>query len=183
MEERKPIPHFETHYEVSNLGRIRDITKPWSPIKLPFTTPKWYERIYLWGAYKIHRLVAQTFIPNPYNKPQVNHKDGVKNNNKLENLERMTSKENNKHSRDVLWNKQWFYKWMKSHMEWKRWALHPKSRPINQLTKQWEFIKRWACAPEIQRELWIAQSGIRYCTNKTWRYHSAWWFKREYATD
>ena len=62
-----------------------------------------YVRVELWAdgvgkKYLLHRLLAQTFIPNPSDKPQVNHIDGDKLNNSLSNLEWVTQSENQKHA-------------------------------------------------------------------------------------
>ena len=68
-------------------------------------TKKGYERVSLSSpskekyksSYQVHRLVAEAFVPNPENKPQVNHKDGNKLNNHYSNLEWVTNTENHEH--------------------------------------------------------------------------------------
>lgn len=59
--------------------------------------------LYGYGRKKGHRMVAETYIPNPNNLPQVNHIDENKTNNSVENLEWITNQENNEHSHAFFW--------------------------------------------------------------------------------
>lgn len=86
-------------YEVSTHGRVRN-TKS-GRILVPIPDKDGYLRVHLNNDHtvkKIHRLVAEVFIPNPMNKPCVNHINGDKTNNQIENLEWVTVIENSRHA-------------------------------------------------------------------------------------
>lgn len=106
MEEWRAIEGTNGMYEVSNTGKVRSnnylghgVTKE---IKPHVKKSGYVElRIYINGKRKscrLHRLVADAFIPNLENKPQVNHKDGNKQNNYVDNLEWSTASENIRHA-------------------------------------------------------------------------------------
>ena len=88
-------------YSVSSAGRVRnDQTKV---IRRTNVNKFGYERVTLTGnkSHLIHRLVAEAFIPNPEKLPEVNHKDGVKTNNHVDNLEWCTEEYNLRHAGDL----------------------------------------------------------------------------------
>lgn len=94
----KDIKDYEGKYKISNLGRIKSYAqKSNGKITEGYSDAKGYKTIYLYDKpqhgkwYKIHRLVAMTFIENPNNLPQVNHKDENKANNSVDNLEWCTN--------------------------------------------------------------------------------------------
>lgn len=104
MTEWKKINGF-SHYSASSDGKIRNdktnkILKPWKT-KNDYNVVSLGENGVVVKRY-VHRLICETFIDNPKNKPQVNHKNGNKDDNRIENLEWVTSKENHIHRSKVL---------------------------------------------------------------------------------
>ena len=114
MEQWKEVSGYGGRYIVSNTGRVKNTYTGRELKQEPHHCG--YVRVHLCGKekksmHRVHRLVAEAFIPNPEDKPQVNHIDGNKRNNNVENLEWATPLENVRHS----WehglregNKQWY---------------------------------------------------------------------------
>lgn len=106
MEEQWKATRFE-NYEVSSIGNVRN-TKFGRMIK-PYKNPAGYMICHIVGketrSYRVHRLVAEAFIPNPESKPTVNHKNNIKDDNRLENLEWNTIEEQTYHSYKVMGRK------------------------------------------------------------------------------
>lgn len=117
----KDIAGYEGLYQVSNFGRVRSLdriivrgtSKRRGPHKARLkgkvltlvSGVEGYLVVPLGKSNpccRVHRLVAEAFIPNPENKPQVNHIDGNVKNNRVDNLEWCTGQENLIHARDVL---------------------------------------------------------------------------------
>lgn len=104
----KDVVGFEGSYRVSNLGRVASLRGRYRAnegtmrILNPGLTSWGYLRVNLSfknkpSLHKVHKLVALAFVPNPHGKPEINHKDFNKQNNRAENLEWVTSEENNLH--------------------------------------------------------------------------------------
>ena len=149
---------YEGLYQVSSLGRVKALkrevncglkniksaTKRERILKQSKNTQDYYFvnlcRNNIYQIKTIHRLVAEAFIPNINNLEQVNHIDGNKHNNKVNNLEWCTRKHNIREA------------WRLGLVKQGKGKDHPESIAVNQYDLKGSFIRRWDSMMDIQRE-------------------------------
>lgn len=152
----KDVENYEDLYEVSDAGRVRN--KVSGKILKPFSDGrKGYLKVDLYKdgirkTYRIHRLVAEAFIPNPLNLSQVNHIDENKINNNVDNLEWCDCQYNIDYS---------------------------KAKSVNQFSLDGRLLNTYKSTMEASRQTGISQGNISECCrdkrgqagNFIWKYH------------
>ena len=174
MENWKEIIGYENEYQVSDLGNVRSVDRQVNDnggIRITGGTMlkgeivKGYRRVSLCRKSKkyrttVHRLVAMHFLENKLNKVAVNHKDGNKLNNCVDNLEWCTNSENIRHAFKLGLKK------ANNPMVGRFGAQNSKSIPIVQMSLNDEIIKIFPCAMEVKRQLKFVPSYISKCANR-----------------
>jgi len=159
LEVWKDVVGYKTLYKVSNLGRVKSLERIHimngcvkRRVRKEIMLTPTYDRGYLilglttskgiQKMKKVHRLVLEAFIPNIHNKRTVNHINGIKDDNRLENIEWATDLENTQHGRKA--------------------GLFHDEKPINQI-KNGVIIDTFKSLSEASRKTNIQISNISYC--------------------
>lgn len=151
------ISGYENQYQVSNYGRIKSLKKNKPYIMSPILgrTQDYYSigltQNGIKKQYSIDRLVAEAFIPNPNNYPEVNHKDENTKNNYVDNLEWVTHSQNVKHS------------------------AHKQSHPVAQYNENLELIAKYESVAEASRQTGFARTNIASSIKRNGKCHGYIW--------
>lgn len=184
----KDIEGYDGCYQVSNLGRVKSLERfkenvlsGLIKVHEKFMCKRdrcGYSHVSLCKNgikkhLKVHRLVAIAFIQNPENKQQINHIDGNRKNNNVNNLEWATPSENAKHAFRIGLNKP-------SHLGKFGYNNH-LSKEVYQHDINGNFLKKYGSVRDAGRETKINQSSIAKCANKKPNYRTAGGFIWKYA--
>ena len=134
----KPVVGYEGHYQVSNFGRVKSIKFGKEILLKQRQCMNGYKSVILYKngivkTYLVHRLVAEAFIDNPDNLPEVNHKDECKTNNVVSNLEWCDRKYNQNYGTRT------------------ERVAEKLSKPVLQYDLEGNFIKEWKSTRECGR--------------------------------
>lgn len=183
----KDIPKYEGLYQISNLGRIKSLSKfhrtmreyssigyySKEKILTPNVAKNGYLRVSLRNNGKtkyinIHRLVAQTFIPNPNEYNYINHIDGNKLNNNVNNLEWCTQSHNAKEAFRIGLHRKYFG------------TDNKRSRKVIQYDLKGNFIREWDYMMKITKELGYDYTNISKCCSGIYKksYGYIWKYKK-----
>lgn len=196
----KDIPGYEGLYQASTCGKVMNYGRElkWTghgkekpKVLKPFKDKKGYLRLRLVNRdgkrnmFGVHRVIAMTFIPNPENKPYIDHINSVKDDNRVENLRWCTSIENahnpitfkkylkamegqrgktltKEHREKLSKARQGYVPSRKTRELWRK--IHQDfARPILQLSLNGEIIREWKSALLASQELGIDKSSIYKC--------------------
>lgn len=152
----RDVKDYEGKYEVSNYGRVRSLNYGKERVLQQCKNSCGYLMVPLCkdGKQKlctVHRLVAEAFIPNPYNLPQVNHINEDKQSNIVTNLEWCNAAYNTNYG-------------TRTERSTKANRNHPaKSKPVYQYTKDGSFIRSYPSTKEIERQTGIHNGSISHC--------------------
>ena len=162
IETWKDIYKYEGRYQISNLGRVKSFGRN-NPMIMKEKDIRGYKSVTLHDGERkrtiqIHRLVAMHFMSNPDNKPQVNHKDGDKSNNCVENLEWVTNSENIKHA----WE---------NNLKSQEGEKNPSSVASESLVKKILQRGKYASYTQMSKDYGLGKSTIEHILKRhTWKH-------------
>lgn len=150
----KDIDGLEGEYAISNKGRVKNLKT--NKILAEIDNGHGYKQVILKGKhYLVHRLVALAFLPNPNKLPYINHKNEIKHDNNVENLEWCSASYNTNYS------------------------SHKQSCEIKQLTLDGQLVNIWESSMQIEKETGYSAGNIIKCCKG--RHKQAYGFQWEYV--
>ena len=166
-EQWKPIKGYEGFYEISSFGRVRSVQRIVTKTNnkqmtvheriLKTYINKGYEYVSLckdsiYERKKVHRLVAEAFIPNPHNYPCVNHKDEIKNNNLVTNLEWCTYEYNSNYGTH--------------NSKLRAQSIKQKGRSVQQYDLRGVLVNKYECTKDLERAGFDRRQVYNCCIGK-----------------